>query len=58
MQRFTLDVAADGADVFVAGSGVFKHPKHEGDYAGYVAAIRHADQVVGRALEVQQVVVP
>jgi ribulose-phosphate 3-epimerase len=33
-------VAADGADVFVAGSGVFKHPRWPGDYAGAIAALR------------------
>jgi ribulose-phosphate 3-epimerase len=33
-------VAADGADVFVAGNGVFKHPRFKGDYAGAIAALR------------------
>lgn len=35
-------VAADGADVYVAGSAVFKNPRHRGDYAGAIAAIRSA----------------
>jgi ribulose-phosphate 3-epimerase len=34
------DVAADGANVFVAGSSVFKHPRFPGDYAGAIAALR------------------
>jgi ribulose-phosphate 3-epimerase len=33
-------VAADDADVFVAGNGVFKHPRFKGDYAGAIAALR------------------
>ena len=33
-------VASDGANVFVAGNGVFKHPRFEGDYAGAIAALR------------------
>ena len=36
------DIAADGADVYVAGSGVFKHPRFPGDYAGAIAALRTA----------------
>ena len=35
-------VAGDGADCFVAGSAVFKNPRHPGDYAGAIAAIRTA----------------
>ncbi|MCR9163134.1 MAG: ribulose-phosphate 3-epimerase [Nannocystaceae bacterium] len=35
-------VAGDGADCFVAGSAVFKNPRHPGDYAGAIAAIRAA----------------
>ena len=35
-------VAADGADVYVAGSGVFKNPRFPGDYPGAVAALRKA----------------
>ena len=34
-------IAADGADTFVAGSGVFKNPRHDG-YAAAIAAIRQA----------------
>jgi ribulose-phosphate 3-epimerase len=33
-------VAADGADVFVAGSAVFNSKAHPGDYAGAIAALR------------------
>jgi ribulose-phosphate 3-epimerase len=33
-------VAEQGADVFVAGSGVFKHPRFGSDYAGAIAALR------------------
>ncbi len=36
------EIAADGADVFVAGSAVFRNPRFEGDYAGAIAAIRRA----------------
>jgi ribulose-phosphate 3-epimerase len=32
--------AADGADVFVAGSAVFRSKTHPGDYAGAIAALR------------------
>jgi ribulose-phosphate 3-epimerase len=32
--------AADGADVFVAGSAVFRSKQHPGDYAGAIAALR------------------
>lgn len=35
-------VADDGADVYVAGSGVFKNPRFVGDYAGAIAALRTA----------------
>ncbi|MEM6291426.1 MAG: ribulose-phosphate 3-epimerase [Myxococcota bacterium] len=35
-------IAGDGADCFVAGSAVFKNPRHPGDYAGAIAAIKHA----------------
>lgn len=35
------EVAADGADAFVAGSGVFKNPRHPA-YADAIAAIRRA----------------
>ncbi len=35
-------VASDGADTFVAGSAVFHNPRHDGDYAGAIAAIRAA----------------
>lgn len=38
----------DGADVVVAGSGVFKNPRFRGDYDGAIAAIR---QGVDRGLE-------
>ena len=34
------EVASDGADNYVAGSGVFKSKTHPGDYAGAIAAIR------------------
>jgi len=34
------EVAADGADNYVAGSAVFKSKSHPGDYAGAIAAIR------------------
>jgi ribulose-phosphate 3-epimerase len=36
------DVASDGADVYVAGSGVFKNPRFPGDYAGAIAALKTA----------------
>ena len=32
--------ASDGADVFVAGSAVFRSKAHPGDYAGAIAALR------------------
>jgi ribulose-phosphate 3-epimerase len=32
--------AGDGADVFVAGSAVFRSKEHPGDYAGAIAALR------------------
>jgi ribulose-phosphate 3-epimerase len=32
--------AADGADVFVAGSAVFRSKQHPGDYAGAIASLR------------------
>jgi len=35
-------VASDGADVYVAGSAVFKNPRFPGDYAGAIAALRTA----------------
>ncbi|NVB39519.1 ribulose-phosphate 3-epimerase [Pseudenhygromyxa sp. WMMC2535] len=35
-------VTRDGADVFVAGSAVFRSPQHPGDYAGAIAALREA----------------
>ncbi len=35
-------IAGDGADCFVAGSAVFKNPRHPGDYAGAIAAIKSA----------------
>ena len=35
-------VAGDGADTFVAGSGVFKNPRFPGDYGGAIAALRDA----------------
>jgi ribulose-phosphate 3-epimerase len=34
------ELAADGADNYVAGSAVFKSKSHPGDYAGAIAAIR------------------
>lgn len=34
------DVAGDGADCFVSGSGVFRAADHPGDYAGAIAALR------------------
>ncbi len=41
-------LAADGADTFVAGSGVFNNPRHEG-YAAAIAAIReHANAHAAR----------
>ncbi len=36
------EIAADGADCFVAGSAVFRNPRHPGDYAGAIGAIRSA----------------
>ena len=39
------DVAADGANVFVAGSAVFRNDRYGSDYAAAVAAIRSAGQV-------------
>jgi ribulose-phosphate 3-epimerase len=36
------EVAGDGADVFVAGSAVFRSKQHPGDYAGAIAALRRA----------------
>lgn len=36
------EIAGDGADCFVAGSAVFRNPRHPGDYAGAIAAIRSA----------------
>jgi ribulose-phosphate 3-epimerase len=38
-----VDVAADGADAFVAGSAVFKNPRHPA-YADAIAALRRAAQ--------------
>jgi len=35
-------VAADGADVYVAGSAVFKNPRFPGNYRGAIAALRQA----------------
>ncbi len=35
-------VAKDGANVYVSGSGVFRHPRFAGDYAGAIAALREA----------------
>lgn len=40
-ERNVGGIAADGADTFVAGSGVFHNPRHEG-YAAAIAAIREA----------------
>jgi ribulose-phosphate 3-epimerase len=34
--------ASDGADVFVAGNGIFKHPRHGHDYGAAMAALRRA----------------
>ncbi len=34
--------ASDGADVFVAGNGIFRHPKHGHDYGAAMAALRRA----------------
>ena len=34
--------ASDGADVFVAGNGILKHPRHGRDYAAAMAALRSA----------------
>ena len=34
------EIAADGADVFVAGSAVFRSKDHPGDYAGAIRALR------------------
>lgn len=42
-ERNAAEVAADGADTFVAGSGVFANPRHEG-YGAAIAAIRAAAQ--------------
>ncbi|MEX1366958.1 MAG: ribulose-phosphate 3-epimerase [Nannocystaceae bacterium] len=42
-ERNAADVADDGADTFVAGSGVFANPRHEG-YGAAIAAIRAAAQ--------------
>ncbi|MBV1862771.1 MAG: ribulose-phosphate 3-epimerase [Nannocystaceae bacterium] len=36
------EIAGDGADCFVAGSAVFRNPRHPGDYAGAIKAIRSA----------------
>ncbi len=36
------EVHADGADCFVAGSAVFRNPRHPNDYAGAITAIREA----------------
>jgi len=36
------EIAADGADCFVAGSAVFRNPRHPGSYADAIAAIRAA----------------
>ena len=36
------EIAGDGADCFVAGSAVFRNPRHPGDYAGAIQAIRTA----------------
>ncbi|MCA9651308.1 MAG: ribulose-phosphate 3-epimerase [Myxococcales bacterium] len=46
-ERNAADVASDGADTIVAGSGVFANPRHAG-YAAAIAAIRRAAQA-GRA---------
>lgn len=40
-ERMVAQVAADGADAFVAGSAVFKNPRHPA-YADAIAAIRRA----------------
>lgn len=34
--------ASDGADVFVAGNGILKHPKHGKDYAAAMVSLRDA----------------
>ncbi|MGH1347097.1 MAG: ribulose-phosphate 3-epimerase [Nannocystales bacterium] len=36
------EIAGDGADCFVAGSAVFRNPRHPDDYAGAIKAIRSA----------------
>jgi len=36
------EIAVDGADCFVAGSAVFRNPRHPDDYAGAIKAIRSA----------------
>jgi len=36
------EIASDGADVFVAGSAVFRSKDHPGDYAGAISALRRA----------------
>ncbi|EDM77217.1 ribulose-phosphate 3-epimerase [Plesiocystis pacifica SIR-1] len=36
------ELAGDGADVFVAGSAVFRSKYHPGDYAGAIAGLRSA----------------
>ena len=43
------EVAADGADNYVAGSAVFKSKSHPGDYAGAIAAIRASATAAYRA---------
>ena len=39
-ERNVHEVASDGADVFVAGSAVFRSKTHPGDYAGAIAELR------------------
>lgn len=51
--RFTADLAlahyeAAQPDVFFLGLGDTDEYAHRGDYPGYLAALRHADEIVGR----------
>ncbi len=44
--RNIAELTADGANAFVAGSGVFNNPRHP-EYAGAIAALRQAAQARG-----------
>jgi hypothetical protein len=55
--RITADVAlayyqAEQPDVFFLGLGDPDELAHRGDYHGYVAALRHADDVIGRLVAI------